>query len=90
MEDEQVVNEGKSEEEFDEIDRILLDYKIPISHESLLSGHSKGIVALDIDPSGNRMATGGLDEQVRLWDFQGMNRSMQSFKYFTPHEGHPI
>ena len=81
---------GEEADEFDDIDRILLENKIPISHESILSGHSKGVVALDIDPPGNRMATGSLDEEIRLWDFQGMNRSMQSFKYFHPYEGQPI
>lgn len=80
----------QNEDEFDEVDQILLDNKIPISHESILEGHSKGVVALDIDPSANRMATGGLDEEVRLWDFQGMNRSMLSFKSFVPYEGYPV
>lgn len=83
-------NNEETKDEFEEVDQILFDYKIPISHESILSGHSKGVVALDIDPSGNRMATGGFDEEVRLWDFQGMNRSMQSFKSFVPYEGHPM
>lgn len=77
-------------EGYDDIDKILLEHNIPISHESILAGHSRGVVALDIDPSGNRMATGGLDEEVRLWDFQGMNRSMQSFKSFVPYEGYPL
>jgi len=36
------------------------------------------------------MATGGLDEEVKLWDFQGMNRSMRSFKTFIPNEGYPL
>jgi WD repeat-containing protein 70 len=36
------------------------------------------------------MATGGYDETVRLWDFQGMNRTMTSFKEFVPHEGYPV
>lgn len=31
--------------EFNNVDQILLDYKIPISHESILEGHSKGVVA---------------------------------------------
>ena len=60
------------------------------SHESVLSGHSRPVSALSIDPSGNRLATGSYDETVRLWDFLGMNRSMMSFKEFTPYEGYPI
>mmetsp|Transcript_32825 Transcript_32825/g.37567 ORF Transcript_32825/g.37567 Transcript_32825/m.37567 type:complete len:771 (+) Transcript_32825:86-2398(+) len=88
------LNEAKrstnSEDEFDEIDRILLENNIPISHETICAGHSKGILALDIDPAGIRMVTGGLDEKVKLWDFQGMNRSMISFKEFTPHDGYPV
>ena len=77
-------------EEFEDIDKILFDNNIPISHETIWAGHSKGVIALDIDPSGNRMATGGYDETVRLWDFQGMNRTMTSFKEFVPHEGYPV
>lgn len=54
-------------------DSAVKDYGIPISHEVFLRGHAKSILALDIDPSGNRIATGGNDEKVFLWDFEGMN-----------------
>lgn len=33
-----------------------------------------------MDPKGIRMATGGLDYHVRLWDFHGMNKNMNSFR----------
>jgi len=36
------------------------------------------------------MATGSHDYNVRLWDFSGMNRNMNSFRIFEPLESHPI
>jgi WD repeat-containing protein 70 len=36
------------------------------------------------------MATGGLDYHVRLWDFHGMNRNMNSFRIVEPFTGNAI
>lgn len=57
---------------------------IPCSHEATIHGHTANVGALDIDKSGSRMATGGDDYIVRLWDFHGMNKSMNSFKLCEP------
>ena len=64
--------------------------KAPISHEVIIKGHSKSINALDIDNRGLRMISGSNDYSVRMWDFQGMNRSMNSFKILEPTESQPI
>ena len=36
------------------------------------------------------MATGGFDESIRLWDFQGMDERLQSFRMVTPYKGYPV
>lgn len=40
----------------------------------------KNVSCVAVDPKGHRMATGGLDYHVRLWDFHGMNKNMNSFR----------
>ena len=44
------------------------------------------VSALTQDPSGARVATGGYDYDVRLWDFAGMDSTLQSFRTLTPCE----
>ena len=63
---------------------------IPCSYEASIRGHSKAVGALDIDRSGSRMATGSEDYVVRLWDFHGMTKSMNSFKIVEPSSQQPI
>jgi len=41
------------------------------------------VSALAMDPSGARVVTGGYDCDVRLWDFAGMDSSLQSFRLRT-------
>ncbi len=45
---------------------------------------------MTINSSGSRLATGSNDYNVRLWDFNGMNRNMNSFRVVEPIPGHPI
>ena len=44
------------------------------------------VSALAMDPSGARVITGGYDYEVRLWDFAGMDSSLQSFRTIRPCE----
>jgi WD40 repeat protein len=55
-----------------------------------LKGHNKTISCLAVDPKGHRVATGGLDYHVRLWDFHGMNQNMNSFRIIEPFTGNAI
>ena len=76
-----------------EEDHHSFDYKsmkIPCSHEVLLQGHSKSITAIALDHAGIRIATGSNDYKVRLWDFEGMNKNMNSFRILEPMPVHPV
>lgn len=53
---------------------------LPISHEVVLSGHEKSLQTIDIDRHGNRMISGGLDYLLKIWDFPGMNRKLNSMR----------
>lgn len=53
-------------------------------------GHTKRCSALAFDPAGSRCCTGSYDYQAKLWDFNGMNSSLQSFRQFEPVEGHQV
>lgn len=48
------------------------------------------ISTLAIDHSGSRVLTGSYDYSVRMYDFQGMNARLQSFRQFEPFEGHQV
>ncbi|OWM90258.1 hypothetical protein CDL15_Pgr006579 [Punica granatum] len=63
-------------------------YRIPLSNEIVLKGHTKVVSALAIDHSGSRVLTGSYDYTVRMYDFQGMNSRLASFRQLEPFEGH--
>ncbi|XP_022131253.1 WD repeat-containing protein 70 [Momordica charantia] len=65
-------------------------YRIPQSNEIVLKGHTKVVSALAIDHSGSRVLSGSYDYTVRMYDFQGMNSRLQSFRQLEPFEGHQI
>lgn len=48
------------------------------------------VSALAIDHSGSRVLTGSYDYTVRMYDFQGMNSKLQSFRQLEPFEGHQV
>jgi WD40 repeat protein len=39
-----------------------------------LGGHTKAVSCLSSEPSGNRIVTGSLDYNMKLYDFGGMDR----------------
>ncbi|RVX19374.1 WD repeat-containing protein 70 [Vitis vinifera] len=65
-------------------------YRIPLSNEIVLKGHSKVVSALAVDHSGSRVLSGSYDYTVRMYDFQGMNSRLASFRQLEPFEGHQV
>ncbi|XVE72847.1 hypothetical protein DITRI_Ditri11bG0071100 [Diplodiscus trichospermus] len=65
-------------------------YRIPMSNEIILKGHTKIVSAIAVDHSGSRVLSGSYDYTVRMFDFQGMNSRLQSFRQLEPFEGHQV
>eukprot|EP00884_Botryococcus_braunii_P018671 jgi/Botrbrau1/5488/Bobra.27_1s0027.2 len=65
-------------------------YRLPISHEVNLEGQKKVVTALAADPAGSRLLAGSRDYTLRMFDFNGMNSTMRSFRSLEPSEGHPV
>lgn len=65
-------------------------YRVPMSNEIVLKGHTKVVSALAVDPTGSRVLTGSYDYSVRMYDFQGMDSRLQSFRQLEPFEGHQV
>ncbi|PQQ17535.1 WD repeat-containing protein 70 [Prunus yedoensis var. nudiflora] len=53
-------------------------------------GHTKVVSALAVDHTGSRVVSGSYDYSVRMYDFQGMNSKLQSFRQLEPSEGHQV
>ena len=65
-------------------------YFIPMAEHLLFSHGPKPLTAVALDPSGSRVATGGFDFDVKLWDFSGMDKSCRAFKIFQPSEDQQV
>lgn len=63
---------------------------VPSSSEIELIHGNKTVSALALDPNGSRLISGGVDYELRFWDFQGMDSSLESFRTIKPCECHPI
>lgn len=87
-----VSNLSDSDEDADENDDDEEEnhYRIPMSNEIVLKGHTKVVSALAIDHTGSRVLSGSYDYSVRMYDFQGMNSRLQSFRQLEPFEGHQV
>ena len=59
---------------------------LPLSHEATLTHGDKTVSSVSVDSNGSRLATGGYDFDVKLWDFTGMDSSMRYFRSFQPCE----
>ncbi|XP_009612613.1 uncharacterized protein [Nicotiana tomentosiformis] len=79
-----------SEDDMEEEKEEHNQYRIPLSNEIILKGHTKVVAALAVDPSGSRVLSGSYDYTVRMYDFQGMNARLQSFRQLEPSEGHQV
>lgn len=64
--------------------------QLPVSNEVVLRGHHKIVSAMDVERSGARVVTGGMDYQVCLYDFNGMKADGRPFRELMPQEGHPV
>jgi len=85
----------KSDKQFERntkkyFEHIIKEYQIPIKYVAKLKGHRKLISTMSIDKSGTRLITGSYDNTVKLWDFGGMNESLNHFREIIPCEGYPI
>lgn len=65
-------------------------YRIPLEHEIRLKGHTRVVSALAVDPTGSRVLTGGFDYVVKMFDFNGMDARLKSFRHLEPSEGHAV
>eukprot|EP01135_Chromosphaera_perkinsii_P010825 Nk52_evm20s2241 gene=Nk52_evmTU20s2241 len=63
---------------------------LPVTDEIALVHGSKTVSCLSLDPSGNRLASGGYDNKIKLWDFQGMDMGLRAFRMFEPTENYPV
>lgn len=50
----------------------------------------KVVAALAVDPTGSRVLAGSYDYNVSMYDFQGMNSQLRSFRQLQPSEGHQV
>jgi hypothetical protein len=64
--------------------------QLPVTNEVILKGHHKIVSAIDVERSGARVVTGGMDYQVCLYDFNGMKSDGRPFRELMPQEGHPV
>ncbi|CAG0881675.1 unnamed protein product, partial [Cyprideis torosa] len=85
-EDKDSDEEGSSENEEED----LPFRSLPISEEIVLNHGAKAVSSLALDPSGARLISGGIDYEVKFWDFAGMDAALQSFRTIKPCESHPI
>jgi hypothetical protein len=94
-EDDDESNSDEQDEEVEDDEEHIgpsLDYQesseaqFPISHEASLTHGTKTVSALALDLNGARMATGGYDYEIKLWDFAGMDSSLRPFRSIQPCE----
>ncbi|GBF89454.1 hypothetical protein Rsub_02026 [Raphidocelis subcapitata] len=65
-------------------------YRLPITHEVVLTGADRAVTCLAVEHTGSRVAAGSMDNVIRLYDFNGMRSDLRPFREITPHEGHPV
>jgi len=83
-------NDESEEEEEDEEEEVTMVDKIPRSHEIQLGHGGKAVTSLALDPSGARVISGGIDYELKFWDFAGMDPSLRSFRKLKPCECHAL
>ena len=87
----QVEKEGEREDEkLSAVDQVARQHRIPVSHQVDLGGFGKAATCLSVEPSGNRVAVGSLDCQLKFFDFGGMDSRHQAFRSVEPEAGHAV
>lgn len=66
------------------------EWRLPVTHEFTMHGHTKAVSALALERSGSRLLTGGYDYMMRLWDFNGMDKRGKAFREVEPDSGQQI
>lgn len=71
----------------DPIEELAKRLNVPVRHSVDLSKHTKMVLCLSSNPSGNRVVTGSQDGSLKIFDFGGMDSRQQAFKEFAPESG---
>lgn len=58
----------------DDLETIAFSRKIPLSHQVDLAPHGKVCTSISFEPNGNRIVTGSLDYNIKVYDFGGMDK----------------
>ncbi|KAH7977474.1 hypothetical protein HPB49_001842 [Dermacentor silvarum] len=88
----QAKDDGSSSEDVDdEESECTAAYRaIPVKEDITLRHGTKIVSALALDPNGARLVTGGYDFDITLFDFAGMDSSLQPFRSLRPCDCHQI
>lgn len=88
----QTEDDGSDSEDDDEEEgeRTAAYRPIPVKDDITLRHGTKIVSALALDPNGARLVTGGYDFDITLFDFAGMDSSLQPFRSLRPCECHQI
>ncbi|XP_019859155.1 PREDICTED: WD repeat-containing protein 70-like [Amphimedon queenslandica] len=81
--------EKEEEEEMGEVDDEF-EKRFPLTNEVVMDHGAKPVSALGLDPAGARLITGCYGYDVKLWDFGGMDATLNCFRTLTPCGSHPI
>ena len=71
-------------------DQFVEERKIPIANQIDLTGHSKAVSCISIEPAGNRVVTGSYDYAVKIYDFGGMDSRHRPFQSIEAQESHMV
>jgi len=55
-----------------------------------MSGHSKAVSCISIEPAGNRLITGSYDYGIKIYDFGGMDSRHKAFRAMDVEDGYPV
>lgn len=68
----------------------VVERKIPIANQIDLTGHTKAVACISIEPAGNRVVTGSYDYAAKMYDFGGMDSRHRAFQSVEVQEGQMV